>query len=150
MMNPESTLSAPKINDSLALAVAGLGADCIQRHIFICADATKPKCVDRAASIQTWEYLKKRLKELNIDRKTNERSDVIFRTKANCLRICQYGPIAVIYPDGVWYHSVDITVAEQIIQKHLLGNEIVSEYAFLQHQLPNIEPSCAENVHSTL
>jgi (2Fe-2S) ferredoxin len=145
-MKPESTVPTATITDSLALAVAGLGVNCIQRHIFICADASKPKCVDREASIQTWEYLKKRLKELKIDRKTNERSDVIFRTKANCLRICQYGPIVVIYPDGVWYHSVTVEVAEQIIKRHLLGNEIVSEYAFLQHPLPDLKPHCAENV----
>jgi (2Fe-2S) ferredoxin len=140
-MNPDShpTAIVTTLADSLTVAVAALGVDCIQRHIFICADATKPKCVDREASIQTWEYFKKRLKELNIDRKTNERSDVIFRTKANCLRICQHGPIAVVYPDGVWYHSVNIAVAEAIIQRHLLGNEILSEYAFCQHPLPDLK-----------
>lgn len=138
-MNPDSHPTSTVTADSLTVAVAALGVDSIQRHVFICADATKPKCVDREASIQTWEYFKKRLKELNIDRKTNERSDVIFRTKANCLRICQHGPIAVVYPDGVWYHSVNIAVAEAIIQRHLLGNEIVSEYVFCQHPLPDLK-----------
>jgi (2Fe-2S) ferredoxin len=124
-----------EITDQLVAASQNLGLNCIKRHIFICADATKPKCIDRESSLESWEYLKKRLKELKIDRPTNERSDVFFRTKANCLRICQYGPIAVVYPDGVWYHSVTPTVVEEIIQRHLLRNEIVSEYAFCQHSL---------------
>jgi (2Fe-2S) ferredoxin len=113
-----------------------LGLSCIDRHIFICTDATKPKCVDRESSLESWEYLKKRLQELKIDRPMNVRSDIVFRTKANCLRICQNGPIAVVYPDGIWYHSVTPTVVEEIIQRHLLRNEIVSEYAFCHHPLP--------------
>jgi (2Fe-2S) ferredoxin len=123
------------IPEQLTITAQNLGLSCIDRHIFICADATQPKCIDRESSLESWEYLKKRLKELKIDCPTNERSDMFFRTKANCLRICQHGPIAVVYPDGIWYHSVTPTVVEEIIQRHLLRNEIVSEYAFCQHPL---------------
>ncbi|MGB3404845.1 MAG: ferredoxin [Microcoleaceae cyanobacterium] len=123
-------------------AVQALSLDKIQRHIFICADQTKPKCCSKQASIEAWNYLKQRLKELNLDQPTEERPSCIFRTKANCLRVCCDGPILLVYPDGVWYHSATIPVIEQIIQQHLLGNKVVEEYAILQRPLPlNASPT---------
>ncbi|BDM82422.1 (2Fe-2S) ferredoxin domain-containing protein [Acaryochloris marina] len=118
---------------ALQKTVKALGLAKIQRHIFICADQTVDKCCDKAASIEAWTYLKKRLKELGLDQPTDS---CVFRTKANCLRVCQQGPIIVIYPDGVWYHSATPPVIERIIQEHLLKNQIVSEFLFLQHPLP--------------
>jgi (2Fe-2S) ferredoxin len=128
-------VATPALTDALIDCVETLGVPKIQRHLFLCADQTVPKCCDKAEGLQTWNYLKKRLHELGLDRPTPDRPNCIFRTKANCLRICQQGPILVVYPDGVWYRVVTPEAMERIIQEHLLGNQVVEEYAFLTHPL---------------
>jgi (2Fe-2S) ferredoxin len=112
-----------------------LGVDQIRRHIFLCADQTKPKCCGREESLESWEYLKGRLKVLDLAREGG-----VFRTKANCLQICERGPIAVVYPEGAWYHSCTPEVLERIIHEHLIGGRIVEDNLILQHSLPVIEP----------
>ncbi|WP_299410776.1 ferredoxin [Acaryochloris sp. IP29b_bin.148] len=126
--------TTPVDNANLQKTVQALGLAHIQRHIFICADQTVDKCCDKASSIEAWAYLKQRLRELQLDQPTD--AGCVFRTKANCLRVCQKGPIMVIYPDGVWYHSATPEVIERILQEHVLGNQIVSEFMLLQHPLP--------------
>lgn len=126
----------------LTKIVETLGIPHIRYHIFICADATKsqPKCCDPQVGLETWEYLKSRLRELKLDQvqvdSTTQEPGCIYRTKANCLRVCQQGPIVLIYPDRVWYHSVSVEVMERIIQEHLLRKTIVEDYVLHQDQQP--------------
>jgi (2Fe-2S) ferredoxin len=104
--------------------------------VFICADQTKPNCCTKDVSLEAWNYLKRRLKELGLERPTPEIPHCTFRTKANCLRVCIDGPILLVYPDGVWYRNATPEVIERILQEHLLENKIVEEYAFLIQPLP--------------
>lgn len=144
-MNRDPADNVDYRQDRLDAISGALGIGRLQRHIFLCAEQTNPLCSGHEESRAVWRHLKRRLKELDMASappkwrsrdvhlpppETASDGGSVLRTKVDCFRICEQGPIAVVYPEGIWYRGVTVEVLDRIIDEHLVAGHPVEEFAF--------------------
>ena len=99
----------------------------VSHHLLLCATANKAKCCDPALGSQTWNELKSVVRELDLEN-TQRPEGIVLRSKVDCLRVCERGPILVVWPDGIWYAEVSPSRIKKIIQKHIVDQQPVEEW----------------------
>ena len=120
--------------EKIARKVAKIGVAVARRHVFLCADRENPKCADGDRALEAWTHLKDGLKKRGLSEEGG-----VLRTRVGCLRICEGGPIAVVYPEGIWYRACDPPVLDRIMDEHLVGGRPVEEFVIARRRLPDDE-----------
>ncbi len=106
----------------------------ISHHLLLCASPQKALCCNPENGINSWERLKRILKELNLE-DPQRPEGMVLRSKVDCLRVCNEGPILLIWPDGIWYEKVSPDLIEQIIKQHIIGGVPIKQFICKQTPL---------------
>ncbi|MSR79629.1 MAG: (2Fe-2S) ferredoxin domain-containing protein [Gemmataceae bacterium] len=109
--NPED-IGPEREKVALSLGLGGFA-----KHVLLC---TGPECVSHDLGMLAWDALKSGIKEEGLGKSC-------YRTKVGCLRVCQSGPVAVVYPEGVWYHSMTAERIHRLVKDHLANGCLVEE-----------------------
>lgn len=109
--------------EAVTAKAGSLGIPSTRRHIFLCVG---PRCCSPEQGQESWTLLKGRLKKLYPDLATAP----VYRSKANCLRLCGHGPVGVVYPEGTWYAHMDPENLERVIEEHLVAGKEVTALRF--------------------
>jgi (2Fe-2S) ferredoxin len=104
-----------------------------QRHVFVCINerpADHPKgCCKAKGGVEVRDALKMELKSRGI-------SKIVRANNSGCLDQCEHGVSVVVYPEQVWYGHVTVDDIPEIVDKHLVGGEIVER--LLQPAQPHL------------
>ncbi|WP_186481422.1 ferredoxin [Synechococcus sp. NOUM97013] len=105
--------------------------------MLLCATPTKAKCCDPADGLETWNALKRLVRDLGLENEQRPQG-IVLRSKVDCLRACERGPILVIWPEGIWYSDVTPERIEVIIRSHIINNQPIEKWIYkttpFQHQ----------------
>jgi (2Fe-2S) ferredoxin len=106
----------------------------VSHHVLLCATPSKPLCCDPEVGAACWERLKALVRALGLE--DPERPEgVVLRTKADCLRVCEGGPILLIWPDGVLYGALTPERVERIVREHVVGGAPIEPWILGRREL---------------